>query len=56
MHLSLKIILAVIAGGIIGAVTGYFGKCASGACPLTSSPLSGALFGAIIGFLVTFGK
>lgn len=31
---------------------GHFGKCASGTCPLTSSPVTGAVFGAIIGLLV----
>lgn len=47
-----KLILGAIIGGVVGGVIGHFGKCASGACPLTGSPISGAIFGAVIGALV----
>jgi thioredoxin 1 len=30
---------------------GYFGKCSSGACPLTANWWRGALYGAVLGFL-----
>ena len=48
----LAIVIGVAAGAVIGGVTGYFGRCASGTCPLTSSPYSGALFGAVVGGLI----
>jgi thiol peroxidase len=47
-----KYIIGAILGGAIGGVTGHLRRCASGACPLTSSPVGGAIFGAIIGILV----
>jgi hypothetical protein len=52
----LKVILGVVIGASIGAAIGYFGKCASGTCPLTSNPYMGAVFGAIIGLLITSVK
>ena len=30
----MKILLGILIGGAIGFIIGYFGKCASGACPL----------------------
>lgn len=47
-----KLILGAVIGGSIGGVIGHFGKCASGTCPLTGSPIGGAIFGAFIGVLV----
>lgn len=52
----LKIILGAIIGGGIGFAIGYFGKCASGMCPLTSNPYIAAIIGIIIGVLVTVSK
>ena len=46
-----KIILSIIIGAAIGSVMGYFGKCSSGTCPLTSNPYRGALYGAVLGVL-----
>jgi thioredoxin len=40
--------MLVIGAGIGGAL-GYFGKCTSGACPLTATWRRGALLGALIG-------
>lgn len=48
----LRVVLGLCIGGGIGAAIGYFGKCASGTCPLTSNPYSGAIFGAIIGLVI----
>ena len=46
-------ILCGITGALIGAgigtLIGYVGKCSSGACLLTATPLRGAVFGAIFG-------
>ncbi len=47
----LKIVSFVLVGGLIGAVLGYFGKCASGTCPFTANPFRGAGFGALFGLL-----
>ena len=47
-----KILLGALIGVAIGAVAGYFGRCSSGACPLTANPLRGAIYGAIMGTLL----
>ncbi|MEW6481474.1 MAG: DUF6132 family protein [bacterium] len=47
-----RIILAAIIGAGIGGIIGYFGKCSSGTCPLTSNPFSGAIYGAIMGAII----
>ena len=49
----MKIALGVLIGGAIGFVIGYFGKCASGVCPLTSNPIVSTIIGAIIGLMLT---
>ncbi len=53
----IKIILGVLIGGGLGALMGYFGKCSSGACPLTATPYRGAIYGAVMGlfFAYSFG-
>ena len=51
-----RIIMGLVIGGAIGGLVGYFGKCASGTCPLTSNPYSGALYGAILGVLFALVK
>jgi len=43
--------ITVLIGGGLGAALGYFGKCSSGACPLTANPWRGAMFGALLGLL-----
>ena len=50
----LKILVGVLIGGALGAVLGYFGKCSSGACPLTANPYRGAVYGAVMGTVVAF--
>ncbi|MEW6681065.1 MAG: DUF6132 family protein [bacterium] len=45
----IRIILGAIIGACIGSIIGYFGKCSTGACPLTSNPYSGAIYGAVLG-------
>jgi len=47
-----RIFLGVLIGGAIGSVLGYFGKCSSGACPLTAGPCRGAIYGAVMGALL----
>jgi len=51
-----KILVGIAIGAGLGALLGYFGKCSSGACPLTANPYRGALYGAVMGaaFALTF--
>ncbi|MDX9974266.1 MAG: thioredoxin [FCB group bacterium] len=48
----LNVLLAVLIGGAVGATIGASRSCETGACPLTSNPYSGALYGGVLGFLV----
>lgn len=52
--LIIKLALGLLLGGGLGALMGYFGQCASGTCPLTATPLRGALYGALLGVLFSF--
>ena len=54
--MSMKIILGILVGGAIGFALGYFGKCASGVCPLTSNPYISMIIGALIGLMITIGR
>jgi thioredoxin 1 len=49
-----SLILYLLAGGGLGAALGYFGKCSSGTCPLTSTWWRGAIYGAVLGGLFYF--
>lgn len=42
----------VLIGGVFGGLLGYFGKCTSGACPLTANPWRGSIIGLLLGGLV----
>lgn len=52
----MKILLGIVIGGAIGFAIGYFGKCASGTCPLTSNPIVSTIIGALVGFMITMGR
>jgi ABC-type uncharacterized transport system permease subunit len=54
----IKVIISIAVGAAFGAVMGYFGKCSSGACPLTATPWRGAIYGAVMGaiFGISFNK
>ena len=52
----MKIILGIVIGGAIGFGIGYFGKCVSGACPLTSNPIISTIIGATIGAVIAAGR
>lgn len=54
----IRLVAGILVGGALGAVMGYFGKCSSGACPLTATPWRGAIYGAVMGalFSFSFGK
>jgi thioredoxin 1 len=47
-----RIFIGLLTGGAIGAVMGYYGKCSSGACPLTANPYRGAVYGAVVAALM----
>ncbi len=50
----IRMALGVLIGSGLGAMLGYFGKCTTGACPLTGTPWRGAIFGGLIGVLFSF--
>ena len=52
----LTLIGSLLIGGGLGAALGYFGKCSSGACPLTANPWRGAMFGALLGLMFQFAS
>jgi len=52
----MKIIIGIIIGGAIGFSVGYFGKCTSGTCPLTSNPLTSTFIGAFFGAMIAAGR
>jgi len=41
----LPIVFALTIGAALGGALGYYGKCTTGTCPLTSTPKRGALYG-----------
>lgn len=47
----LRMLMCIGIGIVCGALAGYFGKCSSGACPLTATPWRGAIYGAVMGTL-----
>jgi thioredoxin 1 len=51
-----KILMGVCIGACAGVVLGYFGKCSSGACPLTANPYRGAAWGGLMGFLIVLAS
>jgi len=50
----IQLVIGLLVGGGVGALLGYFGKCATGACPLTANPWRGAFVGAALGSLFGF--
>jgi hypothetical protein len=51
IHPTLRFAACVLAGVLLGGLMGYFGRCASGSCPLMSTWWRGALYGGILGLL-----
>ncbi len=52
--LFIHLAIAMIIGGSLGALMGYFGKCSSGTCPLTANPFRGAVYGMVMGLLFAY--
>lgn len=54
--MSLRMLLGIIIGAALGFLVGYFGKCASGTCPLTSNPYISTIIGALIGLMIVSAR
>jgi hypothetical protein len=54
--IQMRVLLGILIGAAVGFVIGYFGRCTSGACPLTGNPYISTVFGALMGGLVAAGK
>jgi hypothetical protein len=52
----MKILLGILVGAGIGFAVGYFGKCASGTCPMTSNPWISTILGGLLGLMFTAGR
>ena len=50
----IQLIAGLLIGGGLGAALGCYGKCTSGACPLTANPYRGAFLGSLMGGLLAF--
>jgi hypothetical protein len=48
-----KPLLGIVIGGLAGFLYFYFVGCKSGACAITSDPLSSIITGGLFGFIVT---
>lgn len=48
----IRLAVGIAIGGCAGFAVGYFGRCATGTCPLTSSPWVSTAVGAAIGALI----
>ncbi len=47
----MSLFVSLLIGAGLGAVLGYYGKCSTGACPLTANPWRGAIYGTVLGLL-----
>lgn len=47
-----KIAIGVVVGAVVGAAMGATRSCETGGCPLTANPYRGAIYGAVMGFLL----
>ena len=52
----IRIILGVVIGGVAGFLYYKLVGCRTGSCPITSSPFSSIIFGAIFGGLIASSK
>ena len=48
----LRMAIGIGIGGALGGLMGYFGQCASGTCPLTSTWWRGAIYGGVVGLVL----
>ena len=48
----MRFLAPILLGAAVGGLSGRYGGCAGGACPLMATPWRGALYGASVGLLV----
>lgn len=48
-----SIILGTLGGAALGGVIGYFNRCSTGACPLLATWWRGAIYGGVMGLLIS---
>lgn len=51
--MSLRLIIGVAIGAVLGFLYYKLVGCASGSCPITSNPYASTIYGAVMGFLVS---
>jgi Family of unknown function (DUF6132) len=55
-NMVLRIVIGIVIGGIAGFLYYKLVGCRTGTCPITSSPFSSIVFGAIFGGLIASSK
>jgi len=53
--MSLRVLLFVLGGAVVGLLYQRFVGCRTGACPLTSNPYIATIYGAVVGYLASAG-
>jgi hypothetical protein len=51
-----RFLIPVLIGATLGSLMGYFGQCSSGTCPLTSTWWRGAIYGGVMGLLLSMSS
>ena len=52
MGMIYKVIISIAVGGGLGFAYSKLVGCSTGACPLTSNPLTTTIFGAVLGLII----
>jgi hypothetical protein len=52
--ITLRLIIGLVAGGLLGFAYYYFIGCSSGTCPITSNPYKATVWGMVIGGLLFY--
>jgi hypothetical protein len=55
-NMVLRIVIGIVIGGTAGFLYYKLVGCRTGSCPITSSPFSSIIFGAIFGGLIASSK
>jgi hypothetical protein len=55
MALSVRLVLFVVVGAVLGFGYHRIVGCRTGACPITANPYVSTLYGALMGFLLSGG-
>jgi len=54
--MTIRTIVSVLAGSLLGLAYNRFIGCRTGACPITANPYISTIYGAVLGFLLSFGS